>query len=801
MQSHSDPLKESAANEIILGSERQFFNFVTIDWTGDANHPLKNVSRYVSSINKDWALSGSSPTEITNIDGSSAAQLTLTLAGDYDGRSLASLLSPYQVDSLFWGVEPLGVEIIWQLGVVTPLGNVFYPQFVGNITMISPNRGENSVEIVALDRAEKMRKAVMFPAWAVSDLQANQGAVNSQLVDSSWVIDHCLRICDVSPTPYCHSNRRYLELPEDDITGPQLWISGTGAIVPTIGWPDNSFIQQFPLDIDTPAMYDESGAVHPDSPEPAQTTLALEARGVGNDTGHSYYVADRDRLSSAGSQLLAFTLITADNAFLTVADHQVLNYRSSDNIVLKVLVGAGQVWSERTNEITAVTVTTPKLNIPTGQPWVRITCIWDGYKAAGATCFLQAGSASQTSVGAVQTHSSSGDIFKGLVNINTTLGLQDIGVVSTNFGGIASSGFTNMIAHEAAYPAVLDRGLNRISFIPNRNYADAWQIVTDVASSEFGSVFWDEEGVFRFWNLDRIRNLQGELTRTYTLDNVENLDITRMLDGIRNVWTVSTERKRGVWTRTIVANDINQFVIPHRTRKLFKIWQNDVQITQPGILPRYSTIVGNPYGIPIWNNNVNDGYVVQYLVAGVWAENDAKVSGLDILSYQDHEGNIIVNIWNGWDETARLAADTGESTLRILGTKIVGLDPVTTTHRQEDSIDQYDVRNLAITGDWYQDSYDANGMSEKLLDRTSWPVPTTDSITVAGDPRIQLGDMIRIKDSDGFGSQFDAQIYGINRTYTLTEGLKDVLTVQLVRPGSRWDDPESAIWENNFVWS
>lgn len=799
MLADPDPTREAAANKIIVKTEREFVPRVRVDWNNSGyNHALTNMAPYVSSITTDRSLRGSSPSEITAFQGSSAAELTMVVSGEYNNMSMTSIFSPFQLNSPFWGQAVLGVEMTYRIGVVTEAGTVYYKQFVGNITSITPDRAANNVTITALDRAEKMRKPIKFPQWAVSDLQAGQGKFLNQLANSQWAIDHVLRMCDTSPTPYRPMTRKDINVSDTDVSGPQLWVSGTGSLIPTIGWPDNSFIQEFPLDTDTTPMYSTFGATHPSSPEPTTKPLSIQGRDVNN--GHSYYGADRNRLTATGSQVLGFVLITDDTDYLTIADHEVLAIRTADRIVLRIYVGLGQTWSTRENEVSGITLATARVNIPTGAPYQKIFAIWDAYNAAGAKCYLEAGVNNTTFTGPVQTYSSAFDQLKGLCGINTELTLQDINYASTNFGGLANSSWSGLAGKPATYAAVLDSGLNRLSYIPYRNGDDSWDVVTDIASAEFGSVFWDEDGVFRFWNLDRIQGKQSTIVREYTLDNITGLNLVNFFDGVRNVWSVTTNRKRGTWSSAFRSNDNNQFVVPGFTRKRFKLWINDVQITDPGSIPRYSTVVGNPFGVPIWNNDLLVGYVVQFLVAGTWAEYDSLVSGVDITSYLDIDGNIIVDITNGYYETCRLSTNDGSPALHLKGTRIIGLDPVSDSITDIPSVEKYGPRNLSISGDWYQDAYNSNAMIDKLIARTAAPIPTTDAITTAGDPRIQLGDTIRIKDSDGFGTRMDVQVYGINRTLDVDNGLTDTLSVQMVRPGGVWDDSRYGIWDSTFMW-
>jgi hypothetical protein len=80
-------------------------------------------------------------------------------------------------------------------------------------------------------------------------------------------------------------------------------------------------------------------------------------------------------------------------------------------------------------------------------------------------------------------------------------------------------------------------------------------------------------------------------------------------------------------------------------------------------------------------------------------------------------------------------------------------------------------------------------------------VPDTENITLAGDPRIQLGDTFRVSDPEGFGARFDMQVFGITRTYDVQSGLSDTYAVKLINtPGGIWDDNQYGIWGSTFIW-
>jgi len=121
-------------------------------------------------------------------------------------------------------------------------------------------------------------------------------------------------------------------------------------------------------------------------------------------------------------------------------------------------------------------------------------------------------------------------------------------------------------------------------------------------------------------------------------------------------------------------------------------------------------------------------------------------------------------------------------------------------HRSRASVAAFGPQVLPLSGIWYHDTSNYNNILESYLAKTAAPSPTTDAITIVGDPRLQLADVLRIKDVGGFGERFDVQIYGIRRTYSVDSGLTDTLSVEMLPPAGVWDDSIYGIWDDTFVW-
>lgn len=815
------------AEKAIMARERQFHARVMVDWNNNGlfDHELSNISKFVSEVTVDRALKGSAPEEILLVEGSSAAQLDLTLGGEYRGMSLPSIFSPYNGLSPLYTRDQVGCEIKYELGIETVLGTAYYPQFVGNITTITPDRADAEVSIEALDRVEKLRKPVFLAHWAITDYWTNRGRTLAQLQDTQNVIQTCLQQCDVSATKYRPAYRPELNVPDDGIDGVGIFIPFNGGIMPTVGWLDNLAASEFPAtESGGPQMYVSNAAqAHPLSPEPTKRPIALRGtEGATDGDLLKYWVIDRRLTDITGEHMLGMMLMTdtskaSGSWHITAPNTVLLEYRCGHGRVIKLWVGANQIWGQLVNENNGFQNITPKVTIPSGQQSVEIFLKFDTTTQSGTRASLRVGN---TSTG--WQYISNGwpgdtpeDLLQGLLSVYHRAGMYDVCYAFRNMYGTAAEPETSLW-RQAKYAAVLDEGINTLSFNPGVNGQDAWEVITDVAAAEFGSVFWDENGHFRFWNYNTIKAKQDTPVRTISTDQLTGLKVTNSLDSVRNIYTVQASKKRSTIAVVYSSPGVDSFFVPGGSIRQFKIPVKNVQFMEPRKLWRYTKLpadgsggAGDTFGQ--WNEWVTHGYVMQLQYGNGWREPDFSNVQLDITAWFDKDGYMVVEIINPWAENARLAVSNqptvgnadSQPAMKINGTKIIEYDDIALATSDRPSISKYGPRNYEAKGEWYQEYYNLENLMSTLIPRTVKPIPSTQDIRIAGDPRLQLGDVLYLDDVDGFGEQMRVQIYGITRTFSVTNGLTDTLTVEMLRPAGVgiWDSTQYGRWDQSFIWS
>lgn len=792
MQDQFEPDGELA----VSSGERSFIVSLRIDWNknGLYDHALSDMSEFVGSATTDRSLLQST-----------AAELTVVVSGEDDqGRPLSSIFSPFQIDSPFWGSFIIGSEVTYEIGIDTPLGVLWYPQFVGNVRRISPDRGNNSVEIAALDRVEVLRKPIVIPPWAVSEQHIALGRLQAQLFKSHFFIDHALRQCDTSTSPWRPITTD--EAGGGAFAGPNVFITGNGGMSPCIGWNDNPTIQEYPNSEIGVLAYEQIGETHPFAPDPTVKPDVFAA--VGDRTDQDlllYWVRDREAINGLASHVLGFTLIQTGaqdgNYWAAGNPKRVLLCKSNDYIQMEIWIEDGVAWTEwHRLGSSPLDVLGPSVTIPAGAS-CQIHVAWDAFNPAGAIAYIAAGANNSgvVDLGAPLTFVGGRDPGAGHVWVGREVAMQDIYFTSTNFGGIGSG--TSFKPKAAKYAASVDQGLNRISFTPEMGKPQAWDLVKQIADTEAGAVFWDEEGRFRFWNYDRLTSLQKTAVREITIDDLSQLKVDSTLDSVRNVYAVEKSKARAVVTVAYESQDINEFYVPANTTKRFRLFLDSTQSPRPEGMPRYKDTSSD--SVPVWNDNVTHGYVFQWYNGGAWSEATGTSQGVDINAFYDEDGSVIVKIFNGWSDAIRLARGNGDSSypaFRLGGSKIIKYDDFTDVYQNDTSIAKFMPQTLDVSGPWVQEYMDNQGLVSKLLTKTSGPSPVTDGITIAGDPRLQMGDTIRLRDDPGFGQRFDMQILGIRRTFDIDSGLTDDLTVELLIASGIWDDSIYGIWDDTFVW-
>lgn len=830
MQTHGGTNAQLA----IEASERQFFVDIKVDWANDGNfaHYLSDLSTYADEVVVNRGLAGAAPAEIMLTEGAAAAELSFVVGGEDvltdNGMNFTGIFSPYNGLSPMYNLDPIGREIIYKIGVDTPLGIIWYQQFIGNIRTITPNRGSGSVTITALDRVEKLRNPVQFPIWGMSEFCVQRGYEVAQLSEPQHVIDHCLRFGETSVTKWRPLyDREFTKTDVEKDDGVRFWLTGTGGHTPLVGMMAGDQSQGFPYQggVGVPPMYFTNGVPHSQA-DVGYSPRSLNAMGNDvsgidttdvNSSGYlTYWGMDRNTDNILGAHYVGFTMNnnSTQGTWYRTPGNTVTVFQAHLGYHVKIMVtlSGGYIRGEIRNYVTNGGIVTAWWPLPV-QDHIQIDMLFGlgGGLTNSFVGLLIDGVSGGLETGMNWSAYDDGtfDPYTAFVTVDHKIGMQDI-FWSTRWlatGGVYNdNAFVTHARRPAKYPAVLDVGYNRLNHLPITGSDDAWDIITQVAAAELGAVFWDELGVFRFWNRGTMLAKQNSGVRTLNLDQVEGLSITSSYDSIRNI--ITAEATKG-YSRTELAydsNSVNEFYAPALSTTRYVKQLDHIQSVGSNKLPRYKT-PGTAGAYGDWDGSADsDGYVAQWWNGSAWTEDGGKTSGLDIWVYGNEDNSTTIVITNGYGQDARLATDSGGAAMRIVGSVVHADETIIQRNQSQSSIDKYGARNYALTGDWVQDvtgSGQVTPIAAYVLGRTLQVIPTTEDITIPGDPRIQLGDRLNVRDPQGIGELIGLQVYGINRSFSKANGLTDQLTVEMLAPAKIgvWDSVQYGVWDSTFYWS
>lgn len=810
-----------AAHDAVTSGEREFAQFLLVDWnnTQRFDHPLSDLSDYVVSSSRDQTLTATAPDEVMLIEGYAAGKLTIGITGEFRGLSLAAHFAPYNGRSIFYteGIS-LGVGMTYQIAVATPTGWEWFPQFFGVIRDVNTNREDGTVTLECLDNVERLRTSVDIPPYGLWQSYLQGGFKRGGLVDSSSIIDLAARSGGFTMGPDRWATYTGGNAEVDAKTGPILSVPFHGSILPEIGLLDNleafHLTEEWERDPNL-APRAEAYTVGPHG------YLAHQAVPVGKTDWNQkkFWIDEWDQQAGSlwGTWVIGCWVYWPGanvNENSLVIDCQIR--QNHLHLYVRGNDGGVEARIQENNGFLAWT----------NQPLRMTTPGW--YYIEGNYIVESAGSyAMRVRIGDTYSDESrwsgrsAGDVndhLSGLVGVRNTYALSDVYIVKAGtLITFSALGYDTSPADTAR----VSWGRNRVTYTLREDGREAWDLAKEVSSAEYGVVFFDEHGRFIFWNYRDMISRQSAPLRTFTIDDLESLALRNTFDSVRNVWTVTTQTGRAY---SDIAYDLKNGV-PFSKGADGQLYPADFRLPPLTGFGWDSTtfyFTVDDHTIAVDPNNLEP-------IARARGEFGAWEDAVPLHALKSYSGATYhvdppnseqkmtnrrqarlalsngLNEWVGFVLVKPGERDQdGQPRFRIGGTMVHEDEPYTWSIRDEASIEDYGERVLELKNNfWLQDEWQTRGMLEDIVARMGRPIPVSDTLTVPGDPRIQLGDTIQVQDLDGFGENMWLQVYGIKRDYD-EGGLTDTYTVEMVTgpaDSGIWDSPTYGLWDQSFIWS
>lgn len=710
----------------------------------------KDVTDQVQSWQLERSYSTDLPDAMRAFSGSSSAQLQLQIAGT-NGDSAPRLYSPWA--SRYTGdIARPGQSVVHAYG--TNAGTL--PAFRGTLRNRSAASGTDTVALTALDGAERLHGPAALPKPYAGFYWRRPVAT------ATWCADELLRQAGVLTAPPV----RY---PDFDAGKPLtlVYASLHGGFATPYGQPEI---------LPDPRHYSwtRAGAPH---------EMALVPHAAAPETaGLTASWFPRSRVTVPGSRLFAEAWVnSAVGIGGTVALEMDLNREGTETGRLRLAVdfSKGEVYMHsgtRENNsgwyfwwalpqlrtqpgvwhiggLFDTTGTGPVVQ-PTVQP--RLTA------PDGTNYLFSAGTFSDPSAGQPVSE---------LYQLRLVTGMATEGVqLSSGLPAMpAEAEFTQ--AGTWSKEAELDEAILPLYSIP-RISGSQWESLTQIARASMSTAEFDERGIFRWRNYTRFAKAPTapDLTLTSARD-IASLTVTEEIDACRNYcvqpykdWTTVGVVSGTVYSDTTVRE------IPGNS-----------SMTVEYLLAEEEFDVGPP--------NVDDdesvapGFSVRFAASSA-AGADAVKGAVDMLARRE-EGRLVLRFTNRSAQRLYTVLENGKPSVSVQTLK-PSAEP---TERQATSSapgsasERYYGRQefFGESSEWVQDYRAARGLADAMRAAGEYPVPVIGEVEVLYDPRIQLGDVIRLLDSSGAELDTLAWVVGIKTASTGAGTMQQTLTLRGTR--------------------
>ncbi|NKE55443.1 hypothetical protein FXN61_00815 [Lentzea sp. PSKA42] len=311
--------------------------------------------------------------------------------------------------------------------------------------------------------------------------------------------------------------------------------------------------------------------------------------------------------------------------------------------------------------------------------------------------------------------------------------------------------------------AVLDHVGSQLNAIPPTQ-GSAWEVITAIAKAEQATAEFDELGIFRWRNNSRFTSPGTPAATVTSAREIASLRVSEAIDSVRNVIDVPYS----VYTAGATSTRFTE--------------------TEPKWIPAFGTLVlrydydsseyDSPPPIVYVNNPPSNTSRVRFS----FQSNGANGVHGAVESTTERDGDqLIITFRNRTGNDLFLTTNTGTPSVSIAAIKLASGSPQRFSIRRYDqnSRDRYGSQVYVVPSTpWLQMSSAAGRVADYLLAVAASPLPILGDVEILPDPRLQLGDLVRVVDDVGAALSTPAWIVGNKMSGDGTGRIRQVLTLR-----------------------
>ncbi|MEU6087370.1 hypothetical protein ABZ865_11280 [Streptomyces sp. NPDC047085] len=708
----------------------------------------KDVSAQVQSWSVERSYATDLPTAMRAFSGSSSAQLQLQLSGT-GGTSAPELYAPW-ANRATGDITRPGQSVVHRGGV----GPTTLPAFRGTVRSRSAQAGTDTVQITALDGAERLRGPALLPKPYAGFYTGRPVAT------ATWCVDELLRQAGVLTSPPA----RYPDFVEGQ---PLTLVHATlhGGFATPYGQPQT-------LPPRGAYTWTRDGAPHEMALLPRTGIKGLTA---------SWF--PRSRITVPGSRLFAEAWVNpalgpGDTVSLELVLDRTGNAQGSLRMEVNFAAGTVRIYSATVDggywyfEWSWVGLRSPLMG-----PW-HIGALFDTTGSSGTSVYPTVqprltGPDGTQYLGSPATYVESSGLQNAAelreLKLVTDMAVEGVQLTS----GLSAMPSASVFAQTGTWTkgAELDDAILPLYAVP-RVSGSQWEVLGQIAKATMSTADFDERGVFRWRNYTRFNSVptKPDLTLTSVRD-IASLTLTEEIDACRNyvVQPAKIWENFGVSAGTTYTDTQVRTVPANGT------------LTVSYVMAEEEFDIGPPTTDD--DSVVTSGSQVRFATTA--AGTTAVKGAVDVLTRRE-DGYLVVRFSNRTSQPLYTAKKDGTPSVYLMTLKPQA-DPVerkATAYVAGTASERYYGRqeHTGETTDWIQDLDAAQAIANALYNAGVYPVPVIGDVEVLYDPRVQLGDVVRLTDTSGTRLDTLAWVVGISTTATADAGVRQTLTLRGTQP-------------------
>ncbi|MFE6165581.1 hypothetical protein ACFQ7F_42520 [Streptomyces sp. NPDC056486] len=293
-----------------------------------------------------------------------------------------------------------------------------------------------------------------------------------------------------------------------------------------------------------------------------------------------------------------------------------------------------------------------------------------------------------------------------------------------------------------------------------------WDAITEIARASMSTAEFDEQGVFRWRGPSRFTKVPTVPDRTVTTRrDISSLTVTEEIDACRNYCEQPYQDWNGI--KAVVGEPILDTVVreikPNSAIVVqYAMAEDDTEVGPPGVLD--DSVSGEGHQVRFGSAKTGGVSVKGDVTVGCWRDGPTYY-----VRFANHSAS---SVWT--------VTKDGKPSVRLQPLKR-SADPKQRTYALTNSPSQkyYGKQQYtAPSGDWVQTAETAVALAKAMINAGRYPVPLLGDVEVLHDPRIQLGDVVRVVDSAGAELDTFAWVVGIRTTHAAGSTPQQTLTLR-----------------------